>query len=139
MPAYPVSRQNNFRTFHQVEQILIQLRLHDPGHEWRTAIEFRNSSWNIGETNDLLNEYKASMVLHDFSKGKVSEIMGNENFVYIRFHGPTGDYRDSYSDHFLDEKAGLIRELTKSGKDVYVYFNNTIGNAFENARYLQSK
>ena len=57
----------------------------------------------------------------------------------MRFHGPTGNYRDSYSHHVLDEKAEQIREYLKTGKDVYVYFNNTAGNAFENARYLQSK
>jgi len=79
------------------------------------------------------------MVLHDFSKAKISTIMDNADFVYLRFHGPAGNYRDSYSDHSLDEKAEQIKEFIQSGKDVYVYFNNTIGNAFENARYLQSK
>jgi len=125
--------------FNQVEQILHELRVHDPAHEWRTAIEFRNVSWYIGETTELLNEYKATMVLHDFSKARTSTIVGKANFVYMRFHGPRGNYRDSYCEHALDEKAELIREFQTSGKDVYAYFNNTIGSAFENARYLQRK
>jgi len=125
--------------FNEVEQILNRLRELDSEHEWRKAIEFRNDTWYIGETTELLNKYEATFVLHDFPKGKVSVLRGNANFVYMRFHGPTGNYRDSYSHHVLDEKAEQIREFLKTGKDVYAYFNNTAGNAFENARYLQSK
>ena len=128
----------NLEHFNQVERILAQLRIHDPGQEWRKAIEFRNDSWYIGETTELLNEYNATMVLHDFSKAKIFAFAGDANFVYMRFHGPTGNYRDSYSHHALQEKAERIKEFMLSGKDVYAYFNNTAGNAFENARYLQS-
>ena len=81
-----------------------------------TAIEFSNESWYIGETTELLNEYEATMVLHDFSKGKNSTMVGNANFVYLRFHGPIGNYRESYCEHALDEKAELIKELQLSGK-----------------------
>lgn len=123
--------------FTQVEQILSELRSYDPGDDWRKAIEFRNESWYIAETTELLNEHNAAMVLHDFSKARLSAWTGRANFVYMRFHGPTGNYRDSYSQPVLDEKAEMIKEMAGSGKDVYVYFNNTAGNAFENARYLQ--
>ncbi|MBC7947030.1 MAG: DUF72 domain-containing protein [Chitinophagaceae bacterium] len=125
--------------FNQVEHILTQLRLLDPANEWRKAVEFRSDTWYIGETSELLNEFGASLVLHDFSKAKISAVMPKANFVYMRFHGPTGNYRDSYSGVVLDEKAGDIHEMLASGKDVYVYFNNTVGSAFENARYLQAK
>jgi uncharacterized protein YecE (DUF72 family) len=123
--------------FNQVEQILTELRSHDPDQQWRTAVEFRNESWYIAETTELLNEHDATIVIHDFSKARLSAWDGRANFVYIRFHGPTGNYRDSYSETVLNEKAAMIREIAGSGKDVYVYFNNTAGNAFENARYLQ--
>lgn len=124
--------------FTQVEEILIYLRVLDPEQKWKKAIEFRNDSWYIGETTELLNEYNCTMVTHDFPKGKIASSITKANFEYWRFHGPTGNYRDSYSDQFLQEKAEMVKELTGSGKDVYVYFNNTAGNAFENARYLQS-
>jgi uncharacterized protein YecE (DUF72 family) len=129
----------NLEHFTQVENILDELTVQDPADEWRTAIEFRNDSWYVSETTELLNHYNATMVLHDFSKAKVSSFTGDANFAYMRFHGPTGNYHDSYSDRALDEKADVIRELLETGKDVYAYFNNTAGNAFENARYLQSK
>ena len=125
--------------FNQVENILDELEVYDPGYEWRRAIEFRNQSWYVGETNELLNAYKATMVLHDFSKAKVSAFAGKANFVYMRFHGPTGNYRESYSDRMLDEKADVITAFLQSGRDVYAYFNNTAGDAFQNARYLQSR
>jgi uncharacterized protein YecE (DUF72 family) len=63
---------------------------------------------------------------------------GKANFVYIRFHGPKGDYRDSYTGNFLNGMATEIRKWTMEGKDVYAYFNNTIGSAFDNAMILKS-
>ena len=32
----------------------------------------------------------------------------------------------------------MIRQWLNAGKDVYAYFNNTMGSAFENALTLQS-
>lgn len=109
----------------------------NPQNEWEIAIEFRNPSWNLRETHELLDNYQASLVLHDLPKSKNSEINKHASFVYIRFHGPKGDYRDSYSNQFLENQFQQINAYLKEGKDVYVYFNNTIGNAFENARYLK--
>lgn len=124
--------------FDKVEQILQELQQYDPSHKWRTAIEFRDTSWYTGETSELLNTYNAAVVLHDFKKAKLFTIMTRADFVYIRFHGPRGDYRESYTDGFLQSKAEAIRNWISEGKDVYVYFNNTMGNAFENAGMLQS-
>ncbi|OSZ77100.1 hypothetical protein CAP36_11830 [Chitinophagaceae bacterium IBVUCB2] len=129
----------NLEYFTQVEGILKAIQELDTDNEWRKAIEFRNESWYIRETIELLNEYNGTMVLHDFSKAKISSFPGEAGFVYLRFHGPTGNYRDSYSNKALDEKVLLIQEYLAAGKDVYAYFNNTAGNAFENAKYLQLK
>ena len=124
--------------FSEVERILQEVREQDPHKEWRPAVEFRNESWYVRETTELLNEYNAAMVLHDFSKAKISAFSGIADFMYFRFHGPSGNYRESYSNQALNEKAELIRKELNAGKDVYAYFNNTAGNAFENALYLQS-
>jgi uncharacterized protein YecE (DUF72 family) len=124
--------------FDKVELILQEIELCDESwHQWRKAVEFRNPSWYIGETYELLNQYHAVAVLHDFRKAKLSEISGKEDFVYMRFHGPRGDYRDSYDNCFLQSKAMQIKEWLDEGKDVYAYFNNTIGNAFDNAISLK--
>jgi len=124
--------------FGKVEGILRELQQQDPTHQWRKAVEFRNDSWYTGETTELLDEYKAVMVLHDFKKAQNFTLSGKMDFVYIRFHGPRGDYRESYTEQFLKTKAANIQVWLKQGKDVYVYFNNTIGNAFENALTLKA-
>jgi uncharacterized protein YecE (DUF72 family) len=78
------------------------------------------------------------MVLHDIPKAKLSELRGHATCVYIRFHGPNGDYRDSYTEDFLNQRAMQIRQWSTEGKDVFSYFNNTIGSAYENAMRLKS-
>ena len=123
--------------FSCVERILEALTKYDGEGAWRKTVEFRHSSWYIGETWELLDEFSTGVVLQDHPKAKLFELKGKASFVYIRFHGPSGDYRDSYSMEFLRKKATEIKDWMKKGKDVYVYFNNTIGNAFENARSLQ--
>ncbi|PZR26091.1 MAG: DUF72 domain-containing protein [Citrobacter freundii] len=119
--------------YEKVETILQQIQSHDPDNEWNKAVEFRSNTWYTGETRDLLNEFGATMVLHDIPKSKNSEVYGKANFIYQRFHGPKGDYRDSYSDQFLKDRATEIKNWSKQGKEVYIYFNNTIGSAYENA------
>lgn len=122
--------------FARVERILQDVQSHDPRNEWNKAVEFRSDTWYTGETWELLDEYGAAMVLHDIPRSKMNEVHGNASFVYLRFHGQKGDYRGSYSDKFLKEKAAEIKSWIKQGKDVYAYFNNTIGSAYENALQL---
>ena len=123
--------------FEKVELILQEIQQQDPTGQWRIAVEFRNTSWHTGETIELLDEYSAAMVLHDFAKARNFNMAGKAGFVYLRFHGPKGDYRESYSDQFLKSKAAEIRGWLSEGKDVYTYFNNTIGSAFDNAVTLK--
>ena len=124
--------------FEQVEDILYQLENEDASAEWKKAVEFRNPSWYIGETREMIDSFNATMVLHDIPKARLTEYTGNSSFVYLRFHGPKGDYRGSYEDSVLRSKAGEIRQWLKQGKDVYAYFNNTAGSAYENAFFLKS-
>jgi uncharacterized protein YecE (DUF72 family) len=121
----------------EVEQILLRLHQVDSKKEWRKAVEFRSPSWYNSHTNNLLHRYGASLVLHDMSTSKNLEYCESANFIYFRFHGPKGDYRGSYSADFLEEQAKEIRKLLNE-QDVYVYFNNTLGNALENALALKS-
>ncbi len=121
-----------------VEKILQRIVAMELDQPWRTAVEFRHADWYVSETFELLDEYGASMVLHDIPKAKNFELNKTADFVYIRFHGPKGDYRGSYTDEFLNEKAKEIDAWRKEGKHVYAYFNNTIGEAFENALTLKA-
>lgn len=124
-------------SFSEVEKILKAVREADQNEEWRIAVEFRNASWYISETTELLNSIGSSLILHDHLKGRISDVDDTADFIYLRFHGPQGDYRGSYTNFFLQQKAAEIKEWKAAGKIVYVYFNNTIGDAFNNARYLR--
>ena len=121
----------------EVEGILSRLSEQDPQNNWRKAIEFRDRSWYVNETLELMDEYGASIVLHDMPKSKNEIPNTNAPVIYLRFHGADGDYRGSYTDEFLQEQYKNIQGWLKSGKDVYVYFNNTIGSAFDNAMSLK--
>ena len=57
-------------------------------------------------------------------------------FHYLRFHGPEGTYRGSYADDYLTGQAKRIATWLKEGREVYAYFNNTLGYALENLSTL---
>lgn len=124
--------------FSQVEEILSRLHELDDENKWRKAIEFRSNTWYISETYELMSNFGASMVLHDMPKSKNLTVHNTSTFAYYRFHGVNGDYRGSYNDDFLQQQANTIKTYLGSGKDVYVYFNNTMGSAFANAKTLHS-
>ena len=125
--------------FKKVEDILQEISQQNFAREWNPAIEFRHPSWYTGETWEMLNELGAAIVLHDKPKSKMLDVQGKARFIYLRFHGPKGDYKESYPDKLLTTWADTIDIWLKEGKNVYTYFNNTIGNAFENAQTLYSK
>lgn len=106
--------------------------------EWKIAVEFRNRSWYNDYTYKLLKLFKAALVIHDMPKSETPVIKQISEFIYIRFHGPTGNYSDSYSEKFLKEYAVYVNEWTQEGKEVYMYFNNTMGAALSNLKTINS-
>ncbi|MNL17286.1 hypothetical protein D3C87_1383710 [compost metagenome] len=72
------------------------------------------------------------MVLQDKPPASTPMLDSELAFVYLRFHGPDGNYGGSYEEGFLYEYAGYIRDWLAEGKTVYSYFNNTIGSAVAN-------
>ncbi|MHB8208386.1 DUF72 domain-containing protein [Mucilaginibacter sp.] len=105
--------------------------------EWPVALEFRHRSWYKDDIYQLIERYKASLVIHDMSSSASPLDSFNDSFVYLRFHGPDGTYRGSYADEFLSEYASYIKEWIDEGKIVYTYFNNTMGNALQNLMTLK--
>jgi len=110
----------------------------DLKREWKIAVEFRNKTWYQSEVYDLLEFHKAALVVQDIPKSVIPGITHASDFMYIRFHGPTGSYRGSYSEQFLSEYATYINEWLQEGKTVFVYFNNTMGDAFKNLETLNN-
>lgn len=116
----------------QVLELLNRIAGADRQGGWKIALEFRHDSWYTDETNRLLEDSASAVVMHDKTSG-ANSLPGNDpDFVYLRFHGHNGDYKGSYEDDFLYEYAQYVNEYRLEGKDVYVYFNNTRGDAVHN-------
>ncbi|RYF90669.1 MAG: DUF72 domain-containing protein, partial [Chitinophagaceae bacterium] len=128
----------NLEHYSQLEKILEALHPSDTSQQWPVAVEFRNPAWYERETTDLLREFNASMVLHDHAKANNLEGTPINEVVYLRLHGPDGNYRNAYSTEFLENLAARIGAWLKERKSVYCYFNNSLGDAFKNARELQA-
>jgi uncharacterized protein YecE (DUF72 family) len=120
-------------SIHQLDLLLHRFKLLNTPVASRVAVEFRNRNWYNTEVFDLLESYEASVVMHDIPKSATPRTIPDGHTIYLRFHGPAGNYKGSYTDVFLEEQAGYIKEWLTDGKSVYTYFNNTNGgDAFPN-------
>jgi uncharacterized protein YecE (DUF72 family) len=124
--------------FEQVQKLLVDIKQNDTDNEWKVAVEFRNTSWYDEEVYELLKEHNVSMVLHDLPASATPLTVNTADFMYLRFHGPGGRYKGSYADEFLQGYASHIKEWMVEGKMVYVYFNNTMGDAVKNLQTLNN-
>ncbi len=123
---------------HQFRHLMDVISKWNLNKDWKVAVEFRNTSWYDEELYGMLNTYNFALVKQDIPRSATPFIDDNSDFVYVRFHGPSGNYRDSYSEAFLEEYATYIVEWMNSGKTVFVYFNNTMGDAFDNLTLLNN-
>jgi len=124
------------QSLHQLQDLLHAIQTNTVTSEWKVAIEFRDRSWYNSNTYDVVNHHDATIVIHDKSRAVSPHITTSALTVYLRFHGPQGDYRGTYTDSFLYEYATYIREWLAEGKSVFAYFNNTMGSAFDNLQTL---
>jgi len=121
----------------QLQRLLERLLQTDPQRTWKIAVEFRNRTWYKKEVEDLLDSFHATRVLHDMPDSKTME-PSNSPFVYLRFHGPAGDYKGGYGAQRLTPYADKIRSWHEEGKEVFVYFNNTAGDAIADLNTLRA-
>jgi uncharacterized protein YecE (DUF72 family) len=122
----------------QLEKLLISIQQADLSGQWQVAVEFRNRSWYRDDVYELLDQYKTSMVVQDMPASLTPMIDQDVPFIYVRFHGPNGGYRGTYTDDFLYEYAQYISDWLQDGKTVYAYFNNTMGEAVKNLQTLNA-
>ena len=123
--------------FSQLSLLMNVLRDNNLDMEWKIAFEFRHPSLYIDEVYDLLESYQFGMVIHDKFPANSPIRKSHTDFIYLRFHGPEGNYRGSYDDDVLHEYAICINEWLLEGKKVFVYFNNTMGAAHTNLNMLR--
>jgi uncharacterized protein YecE (DUF72 family) len=113
--------------------------LRDDAKGWKIAVEFRHSSWYDRAVYRVLQSYGATLVEQDLPASATPHVQVGEDFTYLRFHGPEGGYRGSYDETALGGYAARIVDGIKNGREMYVYFNNTIGDAIGNLQTLNKK
>jgi uncharacterized protein YecE (DUF72 family) len=89
----------------------------------RYAFEFRHASWYEEDIFDLLRRRRISLCLSDHRDAPAPCVV-TARHVYVRGHGPSGEYKDNYPDETLRTWARRIRRWSKEGRTVYVYFDN---------------
>lgn len=126
-----------FDKLNSVQKLLEIFHKANKNKGWRLAMEFRDSSWHESEVIEILEEYDATMVIHDLNP-KTPELFERikSDFIYLRFHGPEPRYRGDYNDIVLRQYADFIKKWISERKIVYTYFNNTMGAAFSNLQTL---
>jgi uncharacterized protein YecE (DUF72 family) len=125
----------------QLELLLDTICRLDADRSWKLAVEFRHRSWYTPEVNSILAHRHAGRVLHDMPASAIAELPADHPtipFIYLRFHGPEGDYKGGYTQTLLAAWAERIAGWLSEQKDVYVYFNNTIGDALADLSRLQA-
>jgi uncharacterized protein YecE (DUF72 family) len=102
------------------------------------VLEFRDVSWYVDETYELLDRHGVAVCLHD-KAGSALRDVSTGGCVYVRFHGTSGRYHGSYGDRALDAWAVRLTDEWREGRTVYAYFNNDPDAvATENARRLRA-
>ena len=89
------------------------------------VFEFRDKSWLVPETLDLLDRYGASFCVHDMA-GSATERRAVGPIGYVRFHGGAGKYWGRYPDATLLGWTDWIVDQARNGRPVWCYFNNDI-------------
>ena len=90
---------------------------------YRYAFEFREVSWYNDEIYAILRKYGCAFCIYELA-GHISPMEVTADFVYVRLHGPGNKYQGSYSDKILEQWAKRCAEWQKSGRDVFIYFDN---------------
>jgi len=133
---FPPSLKNE--NIEQLDNLLRSIKNIDAENSWKVAVEFRNKGWYNDDVYNVLSTHHTSLVIHDIPASATPLMSYSSDVIYVRFHGPTGNYRGTYPDAFLNEYAEYIKDWLAERKTVYVYFNNTMGDAFQNLRTLKS-
>jgi uncharacterized protein YecE (DUF72 family) len=87
------------------------------------TFEFRDRSWYEDEILDVLRDYDISLCLSDHHDAPAPwEVTARH--VYVRGHGPSGQYKDNYPDKTLRDWARQIEGWQRQRRTVYCYFDN---------------
>ncbi|MEE2030588.1 DUF72 domain-containing protein [Rhodococcus chondri] len=104
----------------------------------RHALEVRHPDFAAPEAVELLRAHDIGLVVAD-TAGRFPFLTDvTSDFVYVRMHGDQELYASGYTAEVLDTWAERIHGWLRSGRDVYVYFDNDMkGYAPHDALALQ--
>ncbi len=104
----------------------------------RYVIELRNKTWYTKEVYNLLKDNNVGFCIHDHQDAPSPKKI-TADFVYLRFHGPNGDYQSKYSKEELENWKLKIENWRSQNLDVFAYFNNDFeAFAIDNAQQLKN-
>jgi uncharacterized protein YecE (DUF72 family) len=90
---------------------------------YKYAFEFRDESWYDEKVFKVLRDRHIALCLSDHVDAPAPWKV-TAGHVYIRGHGPTGQYKGRYSLKTLREWAAAIKKWKRRGLTVYCYFDN---------------
>jgi uncharacterized protein YecE (DUF72 family) len=106
----------------QLDLPRLEAFLDEVPREHRWTVELRHPSWQIPAVYEALGRRGVALCVP--VGGRVQpDLVTTAPFTYIRMHAgaaPAGGFTDEQ----LRPWAARVRALTRSGKDVHVYFNN---------------
>ncbi len=109
---------------------------HVSSEGWQAAVECRHASWYEPDVVAALHRKNVAIVRHDMMDHATPVMPLEKEFIYMRFHGAGVKYAGDYGDAFLDQLAARLREARETKTETYVFFNNTMGAATNNAARL---
>jgi uncharacterized protein YecE (DUF72 family) len=90
---------------------------------YKYAFEFRDDSWYEDTILDVLRDKNIALCLSDHEDAPAPwEVTATH--VYIRGHGPTGQYKDRYPPKKLREWSAAIKKWKRQRVEVFCYFDN---------------
>jgi uncharacterized protein YecE (DUF72 family) len=89
----------------------------------RYSFEFRHPSWYQPCILRRLSQRNIALCLSDHHDAP-APWRRTADFVYIRAHGPGGQYKGHYGRQILSKWAARIKSWKTQGCDVFVYFDN---------------
>lgn len=104
---------------------------------YRVVMEFRDETWLVPETYDILADHGAALCAAD-SPFYPAPDRKTADFDFFRMHGGKHKIRPNYSQRELASLASKIDGRLEEGRDVFAYFNNDYaGYALKNATRLK--
>jgi uncharacterized protein YecE (DUF72 family) len=110
----------------------------------RHALEVRHASFETPEFIELLRKHRIAIVVADAAAKWPLIEDATADFLYLRLHGHDELYKSGYTEKALDEwerkvrrwaaggmprearRIGAASNVRKSGRDVFVYFDNDV-------------